>query len=66
MIANHDATALSAFAFAMTVAPYVPYPPPATLEGIATGGGAARGFDNQTTRVEGSNGMLRGEMGGVT
>ncbi len=43
MIANHDATALSAFAFAATVAPYPPYPPPAALEGIATGGGAAGG-----------------------
>ena len=43
MIANPDATALSAFAFATTVAPYAPYPPPAALEGIATGGGAAGG-----------------------
>ncbi len=44
MIANCDATAaLSAFAFATTVAPYAPYPPPAALKGIATGGGAAGG-----------------------
>ncbi len=43
MTANRDATALSAFAFAMTVAPYAPYPPPAALEGIATGSGAAGG-----------------------
>jgi hypothetical protein len=46
MIANRDATALSAFAFAMTVAlypPYPPYPPPAALKEIATGGGAAGG-----------------------
>jgi hypothetical protein len=41
MIANRDATALSAFAFATTVAPYAPYLPPAALEGIATSGGAA-------------------------
>ncbi len=43
MIANRDATALSAFAFATTVAPYTPYPPPAALKGIATDGGAAGG-----------------------
>ncbi len=43
MIANRDATALSAFAFATTLAPHAPYPPPAALDGIATGGGAAGG-----------------------
>ncbi len=43
MIADPDATALSAFPFATTVAPYTPYPPRAALEGIATGGGAAGG-----------------------
>ncbi len=55
MIANHDATALSAFAFATTVAPYAPYPPPAALEGrglpLAAGrpGGAAAGPNSQFT-----------------
>ncbi len=43
MIANRDATALSAFAFATTVAPYAPYPPPTALEGIATGSRSAGG-----------------------
>ncbi len=44
MIVNRDATAvLSAFAFAMAVAPYAPYSPPAALEGIATSSGAAGG-----------------------
>ncbi len=43
MIANRDATALSAFAFATTVArtPRTPLPPPS--RGSPTGGGAAGG-----------------------
>ena len=58
MIANCDATALSAFAFATAVAPYAPYPPPAALEGIATGsraaGGAAAGGGRRRRRLCGA------------
>ncbi len=43
MIANHDATALSAFAFATTVAPYAPYPPSHRPGGSPPPGGGAAG-----------------------
>ena len=53
MIGNHDATALSAFAFATTVAPYAPYPlpPPSRGSPPAAGrpGGAAAGPNSQFT-----------------